>query len=105
MKTSTIITAADLAAVAATPILPNGGGVVPGWPVRAGLPAATAHQRSTVMTATRMSDEALDVAMADLSIDDIQFTLKCLPLLGHSQSPLGASLVLQHVAAVGGMLW
>lgn len=40
--------------------------VVPGWPVRAGLPAAAAHQRNTVMTATPMSDEALATTMADL---------------------------------------
>jgi len=28
----------------------------------------------------------------DLGIDSIQFTLKCLPLLGHSQTLPGASL-------------
>src|SRR5439155_3597701 len=62
MKTSRIITAAGRGRRRGD----ANRGVVPGWPVRAGLPAAAAHQRNTVMTATPMSDEALATAMADL---------------------------------------
>ena len=40
-----------------------------------------------------LSDEV--VRALELGIDDIQLTLKCLPLLGHNQSLLGPSLVLQ----------